>query len=191
MRAVAFVMICIAGSAISSCNRIPVEPDTQPTPLLDVSPAPDAFDVPLRTSIELAFGRRVDAGLVVSGMHLMSASSFVDSLCPIPEGMVHAGMDSVMLDHSTVNHLVTGHAIAGSFWWSVDSLKCVFTPDSALTPSTQYMIHMDRNLSAMLIERLGDIGPIRSSGMMDDGDISIHFMTAAAQSSGGGHNGHH
>jgi len=160
---------------------------------LSLYPADNATSIRLDATINLTFPKSVDRALVERGFHLISEKMMADSLCPVSQVMGHGNMLDSMNDSSKIHHLDQFHMISGKFIWSSDSTQFTFKPDSMMSPKTQYMMHIDRDMTLMMKQRIGNMEMMigHGTGMMSD-EMMFHFTTLdTTQTGGGGHNGHH
>ncbi|MEW6060898.1 MAG: hypothetical protein AB1600_03045 [Bacteroidota bacterium] len=161
--------------------------------ILTLNPVDNASSVRLDAPVTLTFAKSVDRATVERGFHLISERAMADSLCPVSQMMGHGNMMDTMTDSSKMHHLDQYHMTQGKFTWKSDSTQCTFKPDSMMSPKTQYMMHIDRDMTQMMEQRMGNMGIMggHGTGMMS-GDMVFHFTTLDTTStSGGGHNGHH
>ena len=157
-----------------------------------LSPADGETSVRLDAGVTLAFGAPVDRSVVERGFHLISEKGMVDSVCPVSVTMVHGDMTGAMTYSTTMHHLDVYHSIPGTFGWNTNGDGCTFRPDSAMTPRTQYIIRLDREMTRMMEQRTGNMGMMLGHGAdMMSGEMMFHFFTMDTTGSGGGHNGHH
>lgn len=161
--------------------------------IISIYPVDNATSVRLDATINLTFAKPVDRALVERGFHLISEKTMADSLCPLSQTMGHGNMLDSMTDSSKMHHLDQFHMKLGKIIWSADSTQFTFKPDSMMSPKTQYMVHIDRNMTQMMEQRIGNMGMMggHGTGMMRD-EMMFHFTTLdTTQTGGGGHNGHH
>jgi hypothetical protein len=163
--------------------------DTSP---LFTTPSDGANNVQLNAQIALSFSKSVEKNVVERNFHLISERDIADSLCPVSKTMAHGNMTMTMMDSGKMHHLDQIHSTRGRFSWNSDSTRCTFTSDSLMTPRTQYMIHLGRDMVEMVERRVGSMKMMsgHGSGMMSD-EMMFHFSTIDTTSTGGGHNGHH
>lgn len=84
------------------------------------------------------------------------------------------------------------HASRGTLSWNSDSTLCPFKPDSMMVPKTQHMVHLDRNLTQMMENRLGSMITMAAHGAGSmGGEMMFHSSTMDIPEQGNGHNGHH
>jgi hypothetical protein len=187
-----FVVAFTIAIVIGGCSKNSTSPiDTTPLPqaTLSVSPSDGQTAVRLDAAIALTFAKPVDRAIVERNLHLISQRAMPDSVCPDSTMMTHGGMTGVMGDSTIMRHLGQVHAMRGRYTWNGDSTMCIFRPDSMMTPRTQYMIHLGREIMQMLERRVGDMTMMggHGRGLMSN-DMMYHFVTM--DTTGGGH-GHH
>ncbi len=192
MKSIIFAVIALGAIALVGCSKKSssmVDP-TVPTSL-SVNPTDGQAAVRLDAGVALTFAKPVDRVTVERNFHLMSQRSMPDSVCPDRTMMPHGGMTGVMNDSLMMRHMGQVHSMGGRFTWNGDSTMCTFRPDSMMTPRTQYMIHMGREMMQMMQRRMGDMGMMgnHGNGMMQD-DMMLHFTTMDTTGTGSGH-GHH
>lgn len=191
MRSLIVITSIFLATLLMACKGNSVSPETAATSPLAISPQDNESNVGISSGVTLAFTQKVDPSAVERGLHLISSTALIDSLCPVSRTMQHGSMSSVMNDTMLMSHLESVHSLSGKFYWSSDSLYCTFRPDSALMTNTRYMIHMDRAMVQMMSSRLGNMGTMGRQEMNGMEDMMFHFTTAGTTSTGGGHNGHH
>jgi len=171
---------------------MPDEPELFQESSLVLNPADGAASVRLDAAIELSFSRPMDRAVVQRGLHLIGENAMADSLCPVSQTMGHGSMGNSMIDSSKMRHLDQYHSTRGRLIWNADSTRCTFQPDSMMTPRTLYMIHMDREMTFMMEQRMGKMGMMggHGSGSMG-GEMMFHFFTLDTTKSGSGHSSHH
>lgn len=190
-----FVACALIGSGCSKQTTAPTE-STKPAGQLLLSPADGQTNVRLDAPVVLTFAESVDRAIVERGFHLINGSAMADSLCPLPSLMGQGSMmdstASTMMDSSTMHHLDQAHSMHGQFTWNTDTTFCTFKPDSLMTPRTQYIMHMDREMTQMMEQRTGSMGTMSGhrTGMMN-GEMMFYFSTLDTTSTGKGHMGHH
>jgi hypothetical protein len=137
--------------------------------LLSVNPADAATGVSLDVGVTLTFSAPVDRELVQSHLHLISQWAIADSVCPDSATMHHDDfdMDHCMGDPEVMRHLDQHHATSGSYSWDRSGTVCTFHPGGGMTPSTEYMMHVGRDVA--------DMGG--HHGMMGNGDLVTRFTT--------------
>jgi hypothetical protein len=97
-----------------------------------------------------------------------------------------------MADASKMRHLDKFHATRGTFSWNSDGTLCTFKPDSMMVPKTQYMMHLDGNVTQMMQSRLGSMNMMAGHGAGSlGGEMMFHFSTLDITQQGSGHDGHH
>lgn len=185
--------IAIAATALilAGCSRNS-SPVTAANPPLAISPADGETGVRLDAAISLEFIRPVDPAVVQRDLHLISERAMADSLCPVSTTMDHGDMMTTMSDTAKMHHLDQTHSMRGRFLWNSDNTRCVFTPDTIMTPKTQYMIHLGQEMVGMMENRLGDMRMMagHGSGMMAR-EMMLHFWTLDTTQAGSSHSGHH
>lgn len=191
MKHAAIALPLLAGGC-SKETTMPDQPETLVESFLFLNPADGQTSVRLDAPITLTFARSLDRAVVERGFHLIREKDMADSLCPVSSIVDHGSMMSAMADSATMAHIDRNHTTPGRFLWNADSTGCSFTPDSLLSPQTRYMIHMDREMSQMMEQRVGSMGTMdgHGTGIMS-GEMMFHFFTIDTTSSGGGHSGHH
>lgn len=161
--------------------------------ILTLNPVDNATSVRLDAPVTLTFAKSVDRAIVERGFHLISERAMADSLCPVSPMMGHGNMMGSMADSSKMHHLDQYHMTKGKFIWNSDSTQCTFKPDSMMMPKTQYMMHIDRDMTQMMEQRMSGMGMMggHGTGMMS-GEMMLHFTTLdTTQTGGSGHDGHH
>jgi len=187
--AIIFLVIVLFVVGCNKSNDSMTNPTEQ---AFTIYPADNQASVSTSDVITLTFSKKVDRAVVEQNFHLMDEMALIDSMCP-QQGMMpsHDTMDTAMSDSMMMDHLDSVHTIKGSFYWSSDSLKCTFTPDSLMMPGTQYMVHLDTPLVQMMEERMGSLGMMGREGMSGMKEMMFHFTTKSSSSGGSGHDGHH
>jgi hypothetical protein len=185
-----FFTLIIEFAGCSKDSSSPVQTgDTSP---LSTTPSDGANGIRLDAQIALTFLKPVEKAVVENNFHLISERDMADSLCPVSKTMAHGNMTMTMIDSGQMRHLDQIHATRGRFSWNSDSTRCTFAADSLMTPRTQYMIHLGRDMVEMVERRVGSMKMMsgHGSGMMSS-EMMFHFSTTDTTSTGGGHNGHH
>ncbi len=186
-----FVACALILAGCSRNSSTPMDPAAASSPL-SLSPNDGAANVRLDAPVVLTFAEPVDRATVERGFHLISETAMADSLCPVSPLMGHGNMMDSMTDSSKMHHLDQYHAMRGQYFWNTDSTLCTFKPDSMMTPRTQYMMHMDREMTQMMEDRMGGMGMITGHGTeMMSAEMMFHFSTQDTTGSGSGHKGHH
>lgn len=182
------VIIEFAGCSKDSSSAVQTS-DTSP---LSTTPSDGANGVRLDAQIALTFLKPVEKTVVERDLHLISEREMADSLCPVSKTMAHGNMTMTMMDSGKMHHLDQVHSTRGRFSWNSDSTRCTYAPDSLMTPRTQYMIHLGRDMVEMIERRVGSMEMMsgHGTGMMSS-EMMFHFSTMDTTSTGGGHNGHH
>jgi hypothetical protein len=179
--------------AIAGCSKDSSSPvqSVDATPL-STTPGDGANGVRLDAQISLSFATPVEKAVVERDFHLISERDMADSLCPVSTTMAHGNMTMTMTDSGKMHHLDQIHSTRGRFSWNSDSTRCTFAADSLMTPRTQYMIHLGREMMEMIERRVGSAKMMsgHGSGMMNS-EMMFHFSTIDTTGTGGGHNGHH
>jgi hypothetical protein len=142
----------------SNRSEAPISSEGTVNDFLAVSPQDGQISVRLDAPVILAFAKPVDRTTVERGLRLISERSMVDSLCPVSQMMGHGTMMDSMSDSAKMRHLDQYHAKRGRFLWNSENTRCTFQPDSMMTPRTQYMIHLDREMTQMIEQRMGSNG---------------------------------
>ncbi len=139
-----------------------------------VSPPDGAENVDASSQVIIEFSKPVDPSIVERSFHLISERDMADSLCPVSKDMNHGMMSPASMSQSTMMHLIDRHQSHGTFSWNDSNTKCIFTSDSSLTPNTQYMMDMGKEMMQMM----------SNSGMancncpgMESSDVLFHFRT--------------
>ncbi len=161
-----------------------------------VYPVDGARDVNVSMYPSIIFSKPVDRATVERNFHLISERDMADSTCPMGMGMGHGMMDSSMMSSGKMSHIMAQHRTAGRFRWNTDGTMCTFMPDSAMRPSTRYMMHFGEEMMQMMRDRMGDMGSMMMMGGNGSGEMAghmfMHFRTAdSTRTGGGGHLGHH
>jgi len=180
---------------VGGCYRdtmLPYEPELSSQSFLSVSPSDGESSVRLDVPITLFFAKPVEQAFVERGFHLIGERAMADSLCPISSTMDHGNIMSTMADTSMMRHLDQYHLTPGRFAWNSDSSRCTFKPDSKLSTRTLYMIHLNREITKMMEQRMGSMGTMtgHGTGMMSS-DMIFHFFTLDTSRSGSGQSSHH
>lgn len=189
-----YVAIVIA-FLVSACSKETIGP-TSPQDAMDsflaLYPSDGETSVRLDAPVILTFTKPVDRATVERGFHLVSEKAMADSICPVSQTMGHGNMTDSMVDTSKMHHLNQYHSSRGRFIWNVEGTRCTFEPDSMMTPRTLYMVHMDREMTQMMEQRLGSMGMMggHGTGFMS-GEMMFHYFTMDTTGSGSGHSGHH
>jgi hypothetical protein len=194
MSIAAISLILALALVVGACSKkssAPTDSGTSATQLL-LSPTDGQTNVRLDAPVVLTFTKSVDRATVERGFHLISEKAMADSLCPVSPSMGHGNMMNSMTDSSKMHHLDQYHAMRGQYLWNTDSTLCTFKPDSMMTPQTQYMMHVDREMTQMMEDRMGGMGMMTGHGTeMMSTEMMFHFSTQDATGSGSGHMGHH
>lgn len=183
----------IAVVFVVGCSKeiMPTSSEINPQEFLSLSPQDGETSVRLDSPIILSFAKPVDRAAVERGLHLISERAMADSVCPISPTMGHGDMDS-MTDSSKMRHLDRYHSSTGRFVWNDDSTRCTFQPDSTMTEQTQYMIHLDGQMTQMVGQRMGNMSAMAGHGTgMMSGEMMFHFFTMDTNAAASGHSGHH
>ena len=185
MRGALLFLVLVFVIALVGCSNDSGSPVT-PTALI-VSPADGATGVRLDSVVKLTFAGKLDRDVIERGFHVISENALMDMPCP-DSTMQHQPMMDCM-DDSLMAHMDRNHSTHGQFSWDESGTVCTFRPDTMLSPSTRYMMHMDGKMMDMVGMHAGGDGMMQDhgSGMMG-GDMVLHFTTMAAS---GGHDGHH
>jgi hypothetical protein len=175
----------IFGILVTGCSRetsSPGSPDVFLDDFLRLTPADGQTSVPLNAPVVLTFAKPVDRVAVERGLFLISEDAMSDSLCPVSQTMGHGSMVAAMADSSKMHHLDRYHSMRGNFTWNEDATQCAFRPDSLLRPRTRYMIHMNREMTLMMEQRMGmmDIMGAHGTGVMRN-EMMFHFTTTDTQ----------
>ena len=162
-------------------------------PQITVTPSDGATYVRLDAPVTLTFAKAVDRSITERNLHLFSQKDMDDSTCPMSMMLItHGMMNPAMIDSTMMNHLIAQHGTHGRFQWNGGNTTCSFLPDSRMMPNMSYMVHMGREMTQMMEERMGSMGMMgdHGAGMMS-GDMMYHFRTMDTTSTGSGHDGHH
>lgn len=188
------ILSALGGLAFLGCSdksTSTTEPFLEQT-VFQYSPADGSTDIRLDANVGLWFANPVDRALVERSFQLISEADMADSNCVISTTMNHGSMLDAMADSSMMHHMDQYHSTRGTFVWNTDSTLCTFRPDSLMSPKTQYMIHLGREMTLMLRFRTGSMAMMAGHGagaMVDD--MMFHFATLDTAQQGGGHLGHH
>ena len=130
--------------------------------VLSVQPANGAANVPVTTSVQIAFASPMDT------------SSVALNFCLIGGEKMYEVMDSLnhsMMDYSDMMDWMHSKSFPGHFQWNSKRDTCVFSPDSSLAYHMEYMIYMGRNMQSrhqdMMMEHKEMMGK----------DFITHFST--------------
>lgn len=148
------------------------------------SPANDAKDVATDEIIRLTFAKSVDPKIIERNFVIISQKDMNDSLCPMSKEMGHSDMGNTMMDSAMMKHIKDVHKTMGKFNWNSDFTMCEFTPDSRLTPDTEYMMFADKemvNYMGEMMKAMGDITMMLSDCPCHKNNqtntMAVHFRT--------------
>lgn len=186
------ILIVFLAAGCSKEATMPTSPENTLEEFLALSPTDGETSIRLDAPVVLLFTKPVARAAVERGFHLIGERAMADSTCPISRTMGHGNMMGSMIDSSKMRHLDQYHSTKGKFMWNTDSTRCTFQPDSMMTPRTQYMIHMDREMTQMMEQQRGGMGMTggHGTGMMS-GEMLFHFFTMDTTKSGNSHSQHH
>jgi hypothetical protein len=190
MRRRIVIAVIITGALVAGCSKDSPGPTSlaRPAPVtLEVSPADGAGGVRLDAPVTLAFSAPVNRALVERDVHLISQQALADPTCPEAATFLHPDMAHCMADSAMMRHLDAYHATPGSFSWDAAGTLCTFQPGEWMAPATQHMVHMGREMTAMLAGGMGGMPDRHGSGTMA-GHMLFHFTTMDTTD---GHAGHH
>jgi hypothetical protein len=175
-----FIIVGVIASAILiGCNKSsPVSSDSTVAQQLSIVPSDASSNISVTTNVTLTFSKPVYRTIVSQNLFLISVRNIPDSLYSMSSMMGHGTMMDIMADSAKMHYLDHYHSMHGTFSWNGDSTQCIFHPDSLLSPNTQYMVHLRRDMVKMMEQQMGSIGMMgnHGTGMMSS-EMMFHFTT--------------
>lgn len=162
------------------------------------SPENDAKDVATNEKISLTFAKSVDPNIIEQNFVIISQKDMIDSLCPISKDMGHSDMGNTMMNMEMMKHMKDVHKSMGKFNWNSDFTMCEFIPDLSLSPDTDYMMFVDRDMVSYMgemMKAMGDISMMLSNCPCHKNNqtntMRIHFRTELSAGNKDEHESHH
>jgi len=134
--------------------------------VFEITPGNGAVNISRNSNVTLTFAKSVDSGVVAANFHLMPA---------VAMDMMIDSVSMMAMTYEAMLQMMDRHGLTGQFVWTERNTRCLFDPDSMMTPLTAYRIHMGKQIMEIM-------GMHQPGGMMNmpsimNEDMMIEFTT--------------